>query len=59
MTEVIEKIKNEVPALPLLQGWNVYDAYPYPYGFGMKEDGSMEYDLTEPVKFIGRLENLR
>jgi NADPH-dependent glutamate synthase beta subunit-like oxidoreductase/2,4-dienoyl-CoA reductase-like NADH-dependent reductase (Old Yellow Enzyme family) len=58
MTEVIERIKNEVPGIAITTRLNVYDAYPYPYGFGMKEDGSMEYDLTEPIKLIGRLKNL-
>ncbi len=31
---------------------NASDMIPYPYGFGMKEDGSMNYDLTEPLAVI-------
>ena len=27
---------------------NVYDGFPYPYGFGVKTDGSLEFDPTEP-----------
>lgn len=33
---------------------NVYDGFPYPYGFGVHE-GSLEVDLTEPLKLIGEL----
>lgn len=58
MIEVIEKIKNEVPDIAITTRLNVYDAYGYPYGFGMKEDGSMEADLAEPVELIGRLKSL-
>ncbi len=34
---------------------NVYDGFPYPYGFGVKSDGSIDVDLTEPVKLIKEL----
>ena len=27
---------------------NVYDGFPYPYGFGVKNDGSLDFDETEP-----------
>lgn len=33
---------------------NVYDGFPYPYGFGVHE-GSMEVDLQEPIRLIGEL----
>lgn len=33
---------------------NVYDGFAYPYGFGVHE-GSMEVDLTEPLRLIGEL----
>lgn len=33
---------------------NIYDGFAYPYGFGVHE-GSMEPDLTEPVRLIGEL----
>ncbi len=36
---------------------NVYDGFPYPYGFGVKNDGSMEFDPTEPVWLISELKN--
>lgn len=31
---------------------NIYDGHPYPFGFGMKNDGSTEEDLTEPVRLV-------
>lgn len=34
---------------------NVYDGFPYPYGFGVKPDGSMDVDLTEAVWLIKNL----
>ncbi len=33
---------------------NAYDGFAYPYGFGVHE-GSLEVDLTEPLKLIGEL----
>ena len=33
---------------------NAYDGFEYPYGFGVHE-GSLEVDLTEPLKLIGEL----
>ncbi len=34
---------------------NVYDGFPYPYGFGVKADGSLDFDPTEPAKLISLL----
>lgn len=36
---------------------NVYDGFPYPYGFGVHA-GSLEPDMTEPVRLIGELKNI-
>ncbi len=35
---------------------NAYDGFPYPYGFGVHE-GSLEVDLTEPLRLIGELKD--
>jgi len=35
---------------------NVYDGFPYPYGFGVKEGGGLEVDLTEPIQLIEKLQ---
>ena len=34
---------------------NVYDGFPYPYGFGVAKDGSTEFDPTEPVWLLRQL----
>ena len=31
---------------------NVYDGFPYPYGFGVREGAGIDTDLTEPVELI-------
>ncbi len=37
---------------------NIYDGFPYPYGFGVGKDGGTEVDLSEPVRLVQRLEAL-
>lgn len=34
---------------------NVYDGFEYPYGFGVKNDGSLGFDVTEPDWLIQEL----
>jgi len=34
---------------------NVYDGFPWPYGFGVNPDGGLEPDLSEPLMLIGEL----
>lgn len=36
---------------------NVYDGFSYPYGFGVKDGGGIDIDLTEPLKLVGILHN--
>jgi 2,4-dienoyl-CoA reductase-like NADH-dependent reductase (Old Yellow Enzyme family) len=31
---------------------NIYDGFPYPYGFGVNAAGGIEPDLSEPVKLV-------
>ena len=33
----------------------IYDGYPYPLGFGVREDGGLAPDLEEPVKLVTEL----
>ena len=35
---------------------NIYDGFPYPYGFGVKEGGALEFDSTEPIRLVKALE---
>lgn len=37
---------------------NVYDGFPYPYGFGVKRDGSLDLDISEPDWLIKELYRL-
>ncbi len=34
---------------------NVYDGFPHPYGFGVKDDGSLDFDPTEPIWLLKEL----
>lgn len=34
---------------------NIYDGFPYPYGFGVSPQGGVEPDLSEPRRLIGIL----
>lgn len=34
---------------------NVYDGFPYPYGFGVSPDGGLQPDLTEPIRLVKAL----
>jgi 2,4-dienoyl-CoA reductase (NADPH2) len=37
---------------------SVYDSLPWPYGFGMKADGSSSPDIDEPVRLINEMKKL-
>lgn len=37
---------------------NVYDGFPYPYGFGVKNDGPTDFDPTEPIWLLRQLGDL-
>lgn len=34
---------------------NAYDGFPYPYGFGVREDTGLEPDLSEAARLVGEL----
>jgi NADPH-dependent glutamate synthase beta subunit-like oxidoreductase/2,4-dienoyl-CoA reductase-like NADH-dependent reductase (Old Yellow Enzyme family) len=46
------------PSVFVTTRMNAYDAIPYPYGFGMNRDGSMQPDLSEPIRLVGELKSL-
>ena len=37
---------------------NVYDGFPYPYGFGVSEGGGIEPDLSEPSRLVSELHEM-
>jgi len=51
---IIDRINKEV-GIPLGMRYNATDMLPYPYGWGMKTDGSMTPDFTEPLKLAEML----
>ncbi|MEA3402010.1 MAG: FAD-dependent oxidoreductase [Armatimonadota bacterium] len=58
LREIVARIREQVPEIAVTTRLSVYDAMPYPYGFGMARDRSMEPDLTEPVRLIRELQEL-
>ncbi len=56
LLEIVRRIAAEVPEVILSTRLNVYDALPYPWGFGMARDGSMQPDLSEPVALLRLLQ---
>ena len=56
--ETMKKIMDKVPGISVTSRLSVSDGYEYPYGWGMKTDGSLEPDLTEPLKLIGELKDM-
>lgn len=34
---------------------NVYDGFPYPYGFGVADDGTLDFDAVEPIRLLRKL----
>ena len=55
--EVIDKIRNELGEKgKIVTRLGVYDAIPYPYGWGVDKKDYTKPDLTEPKKLIGLLQ---
>jgi len=51
-TELHKRIRGRVPSLLCASRLSAYDGIPYPYGFGVLGDGSLERDLSEPRELI-------
>jgi len=49
---VAGKIRDAVPGLIVTSRMNVYDAMPYPYGFGVDREDASRPDLSEPIELI-------
>jgi 2,4-dienoyl-CoA reductase (NADPH2) len=57
LLDVIDRIHNELGEDKMVVSrLGVYDAIPYPYGWGVREDDYTKPDLTEPKKLIALLE---
>lgn len=55
LVETVQEIHSRIPEIDLAVRLNVYDGIPFPYGFGVSEDGSLNIDLTEPKALIAEL----
>ena len=50
---VFEGVRGAIPANFLVTSRiNIYDAYPYPYGFGVTPGRDIEPDLSEPIRLL-------
>ena len=56
LLDVIDAVKKAVGTDFLIAcRFNVYDAHPYPYGFGVDKDDWHQFDLTEPLQLVKAL----
>jgi NADPH-dependent glutamate synthase beta subunit-like oxidoreductase/2,4-dienoyl-CoA reductase-like NADH-dependent reductase (Old Yellow Enzyme family) len=57
LLDVIDAIRKELgPSARIVTRLGVYDAIPYPYGWGVDKDDYRKPDLTEPIRLIGLLQ---
>lgn len=52
LRETVAKIRDRVPDLLVTTRINVFDAIPYPYGFGVSRDEPVRPDLAEPLEVV-------
>ena len=53
MLDIVKAVKEEVGEDYILASrFNVYDAHPYPYGFGVDHDDFKVFDPEEPMKLV-------
>ncbi len=52
LRETVERIRDGVPGIFVTTRINVYDAIPYPYGFGVSREEPCRADLSEPIEVI-------
>ena len=58
LLDVIDRIKSRLgKGFIVSTRLNIYDGIPYPFGWGVDQEDYSRYDLTEPVKLIGLLQN--
>ena len=58
LRNVVAKIRESVPGLPVTSRMNVYDAMSYPYGFGVDREDPSKPDLEEPVALVRSLRSM-
>ena len=56
LREAVEAVQARVGGFMLVTSrMNIYDGFPYPYGFGVQEGAGITPDYTEPVKLAKQL----
>lgn len=56
LLNIVDKIKENLgDSIGITVRLNVYDAHPYPYGFGVSKEEVIKPDLEEPVRLIKEL----
>jgi 2,4-dienoyl-CoA reductase (NADPH2) len=58
LRETLARISQEVPQVFISTRLNAFDAYRYPFGWGVDQNDYLKPDLSEPLELIGLLENI-
>ncbi|HUI93847.1 MAG TPA: FAD-dependent oxidoreductase [Chitinivibrionales bacterium] len=58
LCETLTRISSEVPEVFLATRMNAFDAYRYPYGWGVDKEDPLRPDLAEPLRLAGLLEKI-
>ncbi|MBN2011285.1 hypothetical protein JW960_18215 [candidate division KSB1 bacterium] len=57
LLETTQKIREQVPGIFVTSRLNVYDAMPYPFGFGVEKNDATKEDLSESISLIRVLQD--
>jgi len=56
LSETIKAVRSEIgDDFIIASRFNVFDAHPYPYGFGVDKSDSWKTDLTEPLALVKKM----
>ena len=55
LSEVLHRVKDRLPSTFVTSRTNIFDGLPFPFGFGVAEDGSKTPDLKEPIELLREL----
>lgn len=55
LLETAAGARDRAPGIAVVTRLSLYDAIPYPHGFGVDRDDPRRPDLTEPIELIGKL----
>ncbi|NLG52088.1 MAG: NADH:flavin oxidoreductase [Chloroflexi bacterium] len=56
LLNIVRRVRAELPDQLITLRLNVYDAHPYPWGWGVDKEDPTVPDLTEPLRLIGLLQ---